>query len=153
MSNKWVDKFLFVAESNGITYQIIRQSIGWTETAILNDKRCFTKSFTYNFHRKQYFQGVDPKKLDEAGDFVLLCGGANGQLKDIFIIPWNLFFNTLANGEPINTYREPKKYFQYKFYIRDRGAGWIMIVQGGLRPNLDINKWRYDTVSAISFFK
>ncbi len=80
----------------------------------LCEETYFVKTVTYNASRKEYFVGVDPKKLEDRGDFVLICGGINSTLRDIFIIPWAIFFKILEKGEPINTYKPPKEYFQYK---------------------------------------
>jgi len=44
MSIKWMDKFLKVAESNGLNYQILHLENGWIETLIISGKRCYTKS-------------------------------------------------------------------------------------------------------------
>lgn len=146
-------KFYELARSRGIRSRIERMVNGWIETIMFSDKRYFTKSATYDLSRKQYFQGVDPAKLTENGDFVLLCGGIRNSLSDIFIIPWDIFFKTLQKGEPINTYKPPKKYFQYKFYLRDRNDHWLMSVQGGSRPVLDISLWYYDVSKALIFLE
>ena len=120
MKNHWAKEFHNLAESKGIKSSIERMVNGWIETISFSGKKYFTKSATYNPSRRLFFQGVDLHKLNENGDFVLICGGARNILSDIFIIPWGMFFKTLQKGEPINTYKPPKEYFQYKFYIRDR---------------------------------
>ena len=153
MKNHWGMKFYNLAESKGIKSRIERMVNGWIETTIFSEKKYFTKSATYNLSRRQYFQGVDPPKLNENGDFVLICGGARNSLSDIFIIPWGMFFKTLQNGEPINTYKPPKEYFQYKFYLRDRDDRWMMSVQGGSRPVLDVSDWYYDVSKALKFIE
>lgn len=153
MNKKWVDEFCNKAESKGINCRIIRRINGWIETLLIEDKLCYTKSITYSVSRNQYFQGIDPKKFQETGDIVLLCGGVNGEFRDIFIIPWSSFFKTIKAGEPINTYRPPREYYQYKFYVRDRDDRWILSVQGGQKPNLNISKWRYNLVDALEYFK
>ena len=153
MKNHWAKEFYDLAKSNGLNCKLVTLMNGWFETLLLEGKLCFTKSFTYNTSRRQYFQGVDPEKLDKNGDLVLLCGGITGSLRDIFIIPWDKFFATLRRGESINTYRPPKEYFQYKFYIRDRDSRWVISVQGGDRPTLDVTGWRYNVDEALRFFK
>ena len=151
MRNHWAMEFYNLAESTGIQCRIVRRSRGWIETINFVGKRYYTKSVTYNLSRKQFFLGVDPSKLNESGVFVLICGGKRNILSDIFIIPWGNFFKTLEKGEPINTYRPPKEYFQYKFYLRDRDDGWSMSVQGGNRPILDVSKWHYNVDEALAF--
>ncbi len=118
MKNHWAMEFYNLAESKGIKSRIERMVNSWIETISFPGKIYFTKSATYN--RKQFFQGVDPPNLNESANFVLICGGARNILSDIFIIPWSVFFKTLQKGDPINTYKPPEEYFQYKFYIRDR---------------------------------
>lgn len=127
---------------------------GWIETSIINGSTCFVKSSSYDNNRKQYFLGVDPKKIEEDGDLVLLCGGINRHLRDVFLIPWRPFFETLKSGKPINTYKPPREYWQYKFYLRDRSDKWIMLVQPTTQSsNLDITKWRYDVFDALGTLK
>jgi hypothetical protein len=82
----------------------------------------YVKSMSYITGRKLYFQGVDPRKLSEKGDYVLLCGGRNNNLSDIFF-PWEDVFETLRQGQPTNTYKLPKVHLQYKFYVHDRPDG------------------------------
>lgn len=108
---------------------------------------------SYNPERALYFQGVDPGKLTQHGDFVLLCGGFRNELADIFVVPWDTFFTTLRQGEPTNTYKPPKEYWQYKFYVRDRSGRWIMTVQGGKRPETDVTKWRFGLDQAVDQLK
>ena len=149
----WADKFFREVNANGIDCSIIKYINGWPETMIIAGKVCFTKSVTYNKNRCLYFQGVDTKKLNNRGDYVLICGGIENRLQDVFVIPWRHFFETLRKGEPVNTYRPPKEYLQYKFKIKRDSMIWTMSVQGGQRPQLDVRKWRYDSESAIAFFK
>lgn len=153
MKNHWAMDFYELARSRGIKGRIERMVNGWVETIIFSDKKYFTKSATYDLSRKQYFQGVDPPKLTENSDFVLFCGGTRNSLSDIFIIPWEIFFKTLQKGEPINTYRLPKEYFQYKFYLRDRNDQWLMSVQGGSRPILDVTVWCYNVSKALKLIE
>jgi len=145
-----------MAEANmrGIACCVTRRVNGWPETMILNGKTYYVKSMSYNADRKLYFQGVDPVKLAEKGDYVLLCGGSNDQLADIFIIPWEVFFETLKQGEPINTYKPPRRpYCQYKFHVRRRYGKWVMSVQGGTRPETDLSKWRYNLSATMEQLK
>ena len=108
----------------------------------------------YNQMKKEYYTGVDPKKLNENGDLVLICGGSkNGHFRDIFLIPWILFFQTLRAGDPKNTYRLPKQYIHYRFYLRDRSDRWIMSVQPAGRRELDISQCRYTIDEAIRTLK
>lgn len=151
MKNHWVKEFYNLARSNRINSEIDRVINGWVETIIFSGKIFFTKSATYNLSRKQYFQGVDPHKISENGDFILICGGVTESLSDIFIIPWGTFFKTLKKGEPINTYKPPKEYYQYKFYLRNRDDVWLMSVQGGSQPVLDVSSWYYDVSMALKF--
>jgi len=150
MKTHWAIKFYNIAESKGLTCRKVRVIKDWIETINCNGKIFFTKSVTYDLSKKQYFQGVDPSKLNESGDYVLICGGTINTLSDIFIIPWEIFFMTLAKGKPINTYKPPKEYFQYKFYIRNRKNRWIMSVQGGKRPILDVSGWHYNVEEALT---
>ena len=147
------DVLCIKANTNGIPCSVTRRVNGWPETMVLNGKTYYVKSMTYNKGRNLYFQGVDPGKLSQKGDYVLLCGGFNGELVDIFIIPWKIFFGTLKQGESINTYKLPKEYWQYKFYIKDRTGRWIMTVQGGTRPETDVTEWRYIPNVAIEQLK
>ncbi len=151
MNNHWASKFYNLAKSKGIKCNIARLSNGWIETINFVGKEYFTKSATYDLSRRQFFQGVDPSKLNESGVFVLICGGKRNILSDIFIIPWDVFFETLKKGKPINTYKPPKEYFQYKFYLRDRDDAWLMSVQGGDRPRLDVSQWHYSVAKALDF--
>jgi len=154
MRIKWTDKFLKVAESNGLNCQILHLENGWIETLIVNGKRCYAKSITYNLNKKEYYTGVDPKKLHQKGDLVIICGGdSNGHFRDIFLIPWKYFFNTLRVGEPQNTYRLPKVYMQYRFYLRDRNIKWVMSVQPAGSRELDITQWRYSVDGALVALK
>jgi hypothetical protein len=150
MKNHWALEFYNLAESRGIKCRIEKLINGWIETINCSGKEYFTKSATYDLSRKQYFQGVDPPKMNENGAFVLFCGGRRDILTDIFIIPWDIFFKTLGMGKPINTYRPPKEYFQYKFYLRDRDGCWHMSVQGRKRPVLDVTNWHYAVFKALS---
>ncbi len=153
VKNHWALEFCNFAESKGLECRIGKRVNGWVETVELSGKTFFTKSATYDPSRRQYFQGIDPPKVNENGSFVLFCGGKRGILTDIFIIPWKIFFQTLILGKPINTYRPPKEYFQYKFYIRDRDGHWLMSVQGGRKPILDVTRWHYDVSEAVSFIQ
>ena len=153
MKTNWAMAFYNLAESKGIKSRIERVINGWIETISFSEKIYFTKSATYNLSRRQYFQGIDPSKLNESGDFVLICGGARDILSDIFIIPWGVFFKTLQEGDPINTYKPPKKYFQYKFYLRDRDDRWMMSVQGASRPVLDVSDWHHSVSKALSLIE
>jgi flagellar basal body rod protein FlgF len=94
MATKWMDIFIGSLKSAGVNCDIANRVNGWIETAIISGNTCYTKSVTFNSDKSQYFQGVDPSKLREHGDYVIVCGGFNNQLKDIFIIPWKDFFST-----------------------------------------------------------
>ncbi len=151
MRIKWTDNFLELAESNRLNCIILNRENGWIETAIVNEHRCYTKSITYNQVKKEYYTGVDPKKLDQNGDLVIICGGeVNNHFRDIFLIPWNIFFDTLRVGEPQNTYKLPKVYMQYRFYMRDRNGRWVMSVQPSGRRELDITQWRFSVDEALA---
>jgi len=148
----WAEEFMSLAERCGMDCSEVRRVSGWIETAVVAERRCFTKSMTYNADRRLYFVGVHPRKLDEDGDAVLLCGGAAGGLRDVFVIPWDVFFDALRGGEPISTHTDGVR-LQYKFYVRDRQGTWIMDVQRGPRPGLDIGTWRHDPVDALEAVK
>ena len=150
---KWADQFVEDAEANGLICAVTKRVHGWPETIVVHGKRCFVKSITFNASRNLYFQGVDPKKLEEKGDFVLLCGGIRRSLRDILIIPWKDFFQTVKQGESVNTYKPPKEYWQYKFKVKDTNGKWVMTVQGGRNPELDVSKWRYQPTEAIEQLK
>ncbi len=149
MKIHWEMEFYNLAESTGIQCRIVRRSRGWIETINFVGKEYYTKSVTYDLSRKQFFLGVDPSKLNESGDFVLICGGKENILSDIFIIPWGIFFETLKKGEPINTYSPPKEYLQYKFYLRDKDDGWSMIVEKG--ENRNVSEGHYNVDEALAF--
>lgn len=151
MRNRWVKEFYDLANSKGKQCRILCRSRGWIETIDFGGKDYYTKSVTYNLLRRQFFVGVDPSKLNDTGDFVLICGSKGNDLSNIFIIPWSVFFVTLEKGRPINSYKPPKEYFQYKLYLRDREGPWLMSVQGGDRPILDVSQWHYNVDEALAF--
>ena len=153
MKNHWAMEFYDRANSLGIHSKIENMVNGWIETIKFREKIYFTKSSTYNLSRCQYFQGIDPPKTQEHGDYAIICGGVNNTLTDIFIIPWSPFFTTIRQGEAINTYKPPRKYFQYKFYLRDRESRWRMSVQGGIKPVLDVTEWHYNPNQALRFIE
>jgi hypothetical protein len=149
----WADQFCREVQVWGIDCCIVNRANGWPETMVIAGRICFTKSVTYNRSRGLYFQGVDPKKLDDKGDYVLICGGIDNRLRDVFLIPWKRFFETLARGEPVNTYKSPKKYWQYKFTVKGDGSVWTMFVQGGERPQMDLSNYRQDPQRAMEIFR
>lgn len=122
MVNKWSDIFLDSLNSSCVKCETINRVNGWRETAIISNRVCFVKSETYDASHKYYFLGVDPERLKESGDLVVICGGFKDSLKDIFLIPWQEFFQTISLGEAINTYKLPKVYYQYKFKVHDIGS-------------------------------
>ena len=146
---QWADLFCDTVRAAGLEARVIKRVNGWPETTILAGKQCYTKSITYRLDRRLYFQGVDPKKLEESGDYVLLCGGIHDQLRDIFLIPWGLFFQAIRNGKAINTYKPPKEYWQYKFKIQSTDNGWFIIVQGSGKQKIDVTRWHFDVKGAI----
>jgi hypothetical protein len=152
MGKHWVMEFYDLAKSKGIECKIEREVNGWIETINFVGKRYFTRSATYLSSKNLYFIGIDPSKPNENGDFVLICGGSSkGILSDIFIITWNKFFETLKKGETINTYKPPKKeYFQYKVHLQYRNSGWLMTVEGGDKPILDVSKHHYNVDTALA---
>lgn len=150
---KWAEIFFDEARAAGLEIKIVNRVHGWPETTILAGKRCYTKSITYKMGNRFYFQGVDPKKLTESGDYVLLCGGINERLRDIFLIPWELFFLAIREGEAVNTYKLPKEYWQFKFKVHSTDKGWVLAVQGGSRPKSDISQWRFDVGGAIKYLR
>lgn len=151
--NKWVDIFCQKLNSAGGDCKVINRVNGWPETLSIRDKVIFSKSVTYQKERGLYFIGVDPQKLSDKGDYVLICGGFNNALRDIFIISWNIFFETLCRGKPINTYKFPKEYWQYKVYIKNIGNKWMMSVQGGEKPECDLSEWQYNVIYATNVLK
>jgi hypothetical protein len=151
--NKWSDIFILALHPIGVQYETKRKINGWLETANISEHICFIKSVTYNVSGNFYFLGVDPGKLQESGDLVIICGGIKDSLRDIFIIPWQEFFSTISMGEAINTYKLPRVYYQYKFKIYNVGIDWRMDVQGGTKPSKTISKWHYEPKSAADFFK
>jgi len=136
-------------ERHHISYRIANCSNGWIETVIINAKTCFCKSVTFNAQKQQYFTGVDPDKRNEIGDHVLICGGLVEDLKDIFIIPWKVFFEAMALSKPINTYRD-RDYLQYKIYLRKRQGDWIMKFGSGNDIELNCSQWRFSPKDAIN---
>lgn len=153
MPLKWVDIFLDLLRNEGISCKVSNRINGWAETAIISGRSCYTKSVTFNTSRSHYFQGVDPGKLQESGDLVVICGGLDNGLRDIFLIPWTEFFRAISSGKAINTYKLPKVYYQYKFTIQLINNRWYMNVQGSTRPNLDITTWRHSPSIAVENFK
>lgn len=149
MPNHWAEEFVLYAEKRGLLCSRVRHRNGWLETVDIVRCRCFIKSVSYNEERHLYFLGIDPDKLREKGSAVVLCGGRNGKLADVFIIPWKEFFGAIARSDAINTYRD-REYFQYKFSIRDRDARWIASFQGGDRPELDLTTRRFDAKTALA---
>ena len=146
----WADEFLEKADAKGVVCRVLARVYGWPETALVGAYSCFVKSVTFNAKKRLYFQGVDPKKLTEAGDFVLICGGRDSVLLDIFLIPWINFFQTLREGKPINTYHPPRReYWQYKFRIIDLSGRWALSVPGRSAPPIDVTAWRLDVGAAI----
>ena len=150
MKTKWSEIFHEIVKSNGLDYMIKNRVHGWIETSIIENHICYVKSATYDYIKRQYFLGVDPKKLHESGNLVIFCGGADIEIRDIFLIPWNIFFETLEAGEPVNTYNPPREYWQYKFYLRDRYGKWLMLVQPTSHTSsLDVSKWHFNIQEAI----
>lgn len=150
----WAEKFINIAELSALHCSILHRERGWIETLIMNNYRCYCKSKTYDNNKREYYIGVDPKKLNDNGDYVLICGGnSDGTFRDIFLIPWQIFFGTLSCGDPKNTFKPPKKYLQYRAYLRDRNDIWVMSVQPAGRKEIRITKWRYSVDEAIRFFQ
>ena len=149
--SRWADDFLERVEATGLPCRISVRVNGWPETATIGTQTCFVKSVTLNADQRLYFQGVDTKKLTEVGNWVLICGGVSRDLHDIFIIPWDIFFQVLRQGQPVNTYRPPREYWQYKFRIAERSGRWLLSVQGRPSEPLDVTKWRYGVHEAIQF--
>lgn len=149
MRDHWAEEFVRYAEKGGIPCSRVRHINGWLETVDIAHRRCFIKSMSYNEQRHLYFQGVDPAKLSEKGDAVVLCGGRKGELTDVFIVPWKQFFGAVAQSKAINTYRD-REYLQYKFSVRDRDSAWIASFQEGAQPVLDLTARRFDAKSALA---
>ena len=152
MREHWAEEFVAFAQRRGIPCDRIHYSNGWLETVDIASCRCFIKSVTYDERRRQYFLGVDPGKVSDRGDAVVVCGGRRKELTDIFIIPWRRFFSAINKSEPINTYRD-KEYLQYKFYVRHREGKWIASFQGGTQPVLELNGMRFDPKNAIAHLR
>ena len=150
MSTKWVDQFCEQLRSQGLDFEIVNRAKGWPETLDVNGRVCFAKSVRYNSEKEEYFIGVDPKKLDDAGSLVLICGGRDSALRDVSLIPWDEFFGALAQGEPVNTYQPPKEYWQYKVHVRWIGGRWILSVQSGNRPKMDVADYRFDPAGFVN---
>ena len=153
MPTKWADLFLVLLRSASVSCKVTNRVNGWPETAIINSRRCFMKSVSYDAARRHYFQGIDPKKLQESGDLVVICGGLGASLRDIFLIPWHDFFKIISLGEPINTYRLPKVYFQYKFKVHETDSGWTLSVQGSAQPTRAIGQWHNSPSAAVQTLK
>jgi hypothetical protein len=152
MRKHWAEEFVTFAEKRGVPCDRVHHSNGWLETVDIANFRCFVKSVTYGEQRHQYFLGVDPGKVSDRGDAVVICGGRRRELSDIFIIPWRRFFAVIEKSEPINTYHG-REYFQYKFYVRDREGKWIASFQGGAQPVLELNGMRFDPKSAVAHLR
>ena len=150
---KWAELFCEEVTAKGVICDISIRVNGWPETMLVGGNKCFSKSVTFNTDRSLYFQGVDPKKLSESGDYVLICGGHGDSLRDIFIIPWHEFFEMLSHGEPVNTYRYPKEYWQYKFKIQQNKGSWYFSVQGFVGKSVNISNRRYSIEEAINMFQ
>jgi len=148
----WVDTFVALAHHAGIEAQVAHRVRGWPETILVAGHRCFSKSMTYLSSKNEYFLGVDPKKLDDSGDYVVLCGAHRGSLADIFVAPWHAFFELVRGGTPVNTYRAPRRYLQYKLHLRMRGDGWELLIQGHALPQR-VDHWHLapdDALVALS---
>ena len=153
MPIKWVDEFCKIAVSNGLDCKVTSRVNGWPQTVRIGGATYFAKSVTYNVKQSLYFSGVDPDKLKESGEGVLICGGSSEKIRDVFIIPWKLFFETLEKGEPINTYQWPREYLQYKFKLKDRDGKWKLSVQGKNQPIIEVSNNRFSVEKAISSLK
>jgi len=153
MPIKWCDRFIDILQSENISFRVLNRVHGWIETASISGKSCYIKSATFNIERSFYFQGVDPNKLNDKGDIVVICGGYENNLKDIFIIPWVEFFRKISSGKAINTYKLPKVYNQYKFKIKSINNKWNLSVQGSVLPDFDVTAWCYSPNSAIEKLK
>lgn len=152
LSEHWAELFLEAARTSGLQATALNYSQGWLETALIEGQLCFVRSMTYNRSSRQYFGGVDPEKLRSTGDLVLLCGGVDDALADIYIVPWGIFFGAIAKGEPVNTYKAPKKYMQYKFHVHDRDYSWVISIQGGSGPRIHADQYKLRVVAAIQYF-
>lgn len=153
MKINWIENYYEILKSHAINCNIIRRMHGWIETIDIEDNLYYTKSKTYDSKRREYFIGVDSKKPLEDCDFTLICGGESRKIRDLFIIPWDIYITTLKEGEAINTYKLPKEYFQFKSYIRHREKDWYLSVLGGQRPRINISQYRYNLNDSIKFFK
>ncbi|OGA37669.1 MAG: hypothetical protein A3G80_06295 [Betaproteobacteria bacterium RIFCSPLOWO2_12_FULL_62_13b] len=152
MREHWAEEFVCCVGKRGVPCDRVRHNNGWIETVDLANCRCFIKSVSYDERRRQYFLGVDPGKLSESGDAVVICGGRHRELSDIFVIPWKRFFAAIAHSEPINTYRD-REYFQYKFYVRERDGKWIASFQGGSQPILQLTGMRFEPKDAVAHLR
>jgi hypothetical protein len=146
---KWVDRFVSLALDSGIDAKVTRLSRGWPETVVVSGHTCFVKSVTYNESRDEFFIGVDPKRHRRGGDYVVLCGGRGQQLSEVFVCPWADFFHLLEKGKPVNTYRAPREYWQYKLHLRRRGHGWSFSVQGA-DTSPEVTSWCHSPRDALS---
>jgi hypothetical protein len=149
MPRRWTEEFVRYAEQRGVPCQRLRHSNGWLETALIAGCSCFTKSVSYSASKHLYFLGIDPSKTSDNGDAVVICGGRNDSLADIFIIPWHQFFTTLSMSEPINTYHD-REYYQYKSHIRDREGRWTCSFQGGSQPVIELTAMRFNPTDAVA---
>jgi len=152
MREHWAEEFVSYTEKRDTPCNRIRHVNGWLETVDIANSRCFIKSVSFDERRRHYFLGVDPGKLSERGDAVVLCGGRKTQLSDIFVIPWKQFFAAIEKSETINTYRD-REYFQYKFYVREREGVWTASFRGGDQPILDVTDKRFEPKNAAAYLR
>jgi len=153
MRNKWSSIFVKILGEQNVDIKIINTVNGWIEKLEIRNKIFFVKSASYNTNRNLYFSGIDKNKINDTNDYMLVCGGFNSELIDIFIIPWEIILKLLNNSVPINTYKLPKEYLQYKFYIIFRNNTYTLSFEKCQIPHLKINQYRYWVENSIDFFR
>ncbi len=153
MPVNYADHFIVEAKFSGLdcvikNYTPVR---GWPETVILNDKKCFVKSVECDGSQQRYYQTVDLRISQEKGDFVFLCCGMKGELREIFIIPWNRFFMALKQGRAVNVYKFPRERWQYRFLLRANRREKVLAIPNG--PEVDVSPYYFSVGEAIKQFK
>ncbi|NQV40977.1 MAG: hypothetical protein HQ506_01375 [Candidatus Marinimicrobia bacterium] len=151
--NNWTKVFLNILGENGLSVEVLSTHSGWVETAKVESRNYFTKSVTKQVGREHYFIGIDPRKLSSQGDGVIICCGDEGRLSRVFIFEWDDFFSYIKQGIPINTYKWPKTYMQYKLAISKIDGVWYLNVQGANTKRMINDENQFTVDRAIGHLK
>jgi len=84
MRIKWADLYIDILRKQNIDAKVLNRVKGWIEKIKICQKVFFVKSTTYNINRNLYFNGIDKNKINDINDYMLVCGGGDSELIDIF---------------------------------------------------------------------